>query len=373
MDDPVSVNLMPGINQDDKQIAWLKCADTLNYTGIRSLETVDSHTCGQTTRVILSGAGISPGMTPQEARRHLVEMSPLVRRVAILEPRGHRSMFGAALIAPVCSEGIWGVVFMDAASYPDMCGHATIGTATTLVELGLVRHPQGLQDGSFSFTMNSPAGVLELDAVLDQGRCKSIGFRTPLAYFVGSIHLTLDDCTTTQVDVAYGGQYYAFTPASAFGLEIQPDDIEALIVAASSVRELLARNFGVIDQRTGTTPEIGNIVWTAAPKTNVAHARNVPVSASGSFDRSPCGTATCARMATLVAKGLLDIGQEFVNESILDTLYHGKAIATHGEVVNGIIPQVVGSAWLTARSRLLVDERDPLRQGFLIGGGKAII
>jgi proline racemase len=77
--------------------------------------------------------------------------------MAILEPRGHRSMFGAVLIPPKFPQTIWGVVFMDVATYPDMCGHATIGTATTLVELGLVKHPQGLCDGTFAFTMNSPA------------------------------------------------------------------------------------------------------------------------------------------------------------------------------------------------------------------------
>ncbi len=347
--------------------------DIVNFPAGRSLETVDSHTCGQPTRVILDGTGITPGLSPRDAQKYLAEKAPWVRRIAILEPRGHRSMFGAVLIPPKHPQAIWGVAFMDAATYPDMCGHATIGTATTLVELGLVKHPQGLRDGTFSFTMNSPAGTLELEATTKDGRCESIGFRAPLAYFVGSVELTLDNGSQAQVDVAYGGQYYAFLPASAVGLAIQPDIIDALIAAAGRVRPLLAQHFKVIDQRTGRVPDVGNIVWTAPPGGHGADARNVPVSQAGSFDRSPCGTATCARMAILVAQKLLAVGGNFVNESILGTHYYGRVIAVNTEVENGIVPQVTGSAWLTAHSRLLLDDRDPLGLGYLIGGGKAVM
>ena len=102
------------------------------------LRVVDSHRCGQPTRVIMAGADLSPGADPSAARKELVETRDWVRRVAVMEPRGQRSMFVAALIEPVALSGDYGVVFMDAQAYPDMCGHATIGVATTFVGLGLV-------------------------------------------------------------------------------------------------------------------------------------------------------------------------------------------------------------------------------------------
>ena len=67
---------------------------------IQQLHVVDSHTCGQPTRVIQSGAGLRPGMTPAEGREMLRETADWVRRIAVFEPRGHRSVFGAALIPP---------------------------------------------------------------------------------------------------------------------------------------------------------------------------------------------------------------------------------------------------------------------------------
>lgn len=356
--------------------------ETEHYSSWRQLEVVDSHTCGQPTRVILGGAGIVPGMTPQDAQSYLRDSAPWVRRTAILEPRGHRSMFGAAAIPPPDDSnslhprgGRWGVVFMDANGYPDMCGHATIGIATTLCELRLIQSEddQDVENGPFSFALESPAGRLNLEALIVDGRCESVSFQTPLAYFVGSVDITLATGATAQVDVAYGGQYYAFISSHAAGLDIVPDNIDGLISAAIPIRDELARQFAIVDKRAGQVPEVGNIVWTQKPQNKDASARNVPISKAGSFDRSPCGTATCARIAVLVAKGKLSVGKTFVNEGILGTLYHGQATAVHSNVPNGIVPRVSGSAWLTARSCLFVDPRDPLGSGYLIGGGAAVL
>jgi proline racemase len=94
-----------------------------------------------------------------------------------MEPRGHRSMFVAALIAPGVNEIDYGVVFMDANTYPDMCGHATIGVATTLFELGLVGPEQPDYTGTWEFGLRTPAGRIELRATLLDGRCEGIAFR----------------------------------------------------------------------------------------------------------------------------------------------------------------------------------------------------
>lgn len=256
-----------------------------------------------------------------------------------------------------------------------MCGHATIGIATTLCELRLIQHEdnQDEDNGSFSFALETPAGRLNLEAVIVNGHCESVSFQTPLAYFVGSVDITLATETTAQVDVAYGGQYYAFISSHATGLDIMPDNIDGLISAAVPIRDELARQLTIVDERAGRVPEVGNIVWTQKQQSKDASARNVPISKAGSFDRSPCGTATCARMAVLVAQGKLSVGETFLHESILGTLYRGQATAVHSDVPNGIVPRVSGSAWLTARSCLFVDPRDPLGSGYLIGGGTAVL
>lgn len=338
------------------------------------LRVVDSHTCGQPTRVIIVGADLVPGTDPSVARKELAETRDWVRRVAVMEPRGHRSMFAAALIAPVAAADDYGVVFMDAHAYPDMCGHATIGVATTLVELGLIGPADPCFTGNWDFGLKTPAGRIALTAHIEAGRCRGITFQTPFAYAIGSVEIALPNGASATVEVAYGGQWYGFIKADAVGLVVTPDMIDALIAAAAPVRAALAKTMQIVDPLTGRVPAVGNIVWTGDPRRIEAHGLNVPISAAGSFDRSPCGTATCARMACLEAKEKLKIGAQFVNEGVMGTIYHARAIArwSNGSVT-GIVPEVRGSAWLTGSAELSVDPDDPLGAGYLIGGGSAVL
>lgn len=332
----------------------------------RVLDIVDSHTCGQPTRVILAGHGIEAGMSPLLAREALRDERDWVRTVSVMEPRGHRSMFSVALIHPARPDGEFGVVFMDAAAYPDMCGHATIGTATTLLELGLVQAPTRDFTGMFEFGLQTPAGRVPLRARLEAGRCKSVAFVFEGAYFLKTVDLDLPDIGIVAVDLAYAGQWYAFLPVSAARSTIDVARIEELIAAASVVRKALAERLTDSNPDEQAAPVIGNIVWTAAPSHPQAQHRNVPISAAGSFDRSPCGTATCARMATLVAKGELGLGERFVNEGLVGTVYYG--VARPGTSRTGqrtIVAEVEGSAWITAIGTLLVDPGDPLGNGYL--------
>jgi proline racemase len=87
----------------------------------------------------------------------------------------------------------------------------------------------------------------------------------------------------------------------------------------------------------------------------------------GWFDRSPCGTGTCARMAQLHARGELELGQDFVNESLLGTRFTGRLVE---ETVAGSrpaqIPTVTGSAWITGMGQYLLDPADPFPRGFTL-------
>ncbi|KPI36288.1 Proline racemase [Cyphellophora attinorum] len=339
------------------------------------IDVVDSHTCGQPTRVILGGTGLKDGMTPEEGRDYLMNSADWARRIAVMEPRGQRSMFGAAIIHPSGPDESFGVVYMDASTYPDMCGHATIGVATTLFELGLIGPARPPDDTTeFPFQLRTPVGTLKLILTVKRGKCHAVTFQMPLAYYVGSMDVHVAPGRTARADIGWAGQYYAYVPVEETGLKIELDEIDELLASATPIRRQIAHDFRAIDPRTSFVPEVGNIVWTGAPQNTAAHARNIPHSSSGSFDRSPCGTATCARMAVLVAQGDLQAGEDFVNESILGTLYYGRVVREHldGDF-QGIVPQVRGSAWITGASRLTRDPDDPLGLGYLIGGGRAVI
>jgi proline racemase len=247
---------------------------------------------------------------------------------------------------------------MDADGYPDMCGHATIGVATTLVELGLV--------ATGSFTLDTPAGAVDVHVDVRDGRAVEVAFDNRPAYFADRVTVELSG-RPVAVDVAWGGQWYAFAPSAAIGLAVEPEAIDALVDAAADLRAALAGALDPVDPATGADRVVGNVVWCDAPR-GEADARNVAISAVGSFDRSPCGTATSARLAVLHREGRLGVGDRFVNESLLGTTYTGTVFATTtvGDVP-AIVPRIAGRAWLTGTQTLWVDPTDPLRDGYLVG------
>ena len=96
-----------------------------------------------------------------------------------------------------------------------------------------------------------------------------------------------------------------------------------------------------------------------------ADLKNCVIFGNSQVDRSPCGTGTCAKMATLYSKGELKINENFVYESILGTTFKGK-IVSETKVGNfrAVVPEITGSAYITGMHQFIIDEGDPLKYGF---------
>jgi proline racemase len=110
---------------------------------------------------------------------------------------------------------------------------------------------------------------------------------------------------------------------------------------------------------------ISHVMWCDRPRASRAHARNAVFYGEKAIDRSPCGTGSSARMAQLVAKGRLSVGQEFIHESIIGTLFDCRveSKASVGDFA-AIRPSVAGWAQVTGHNTIYVDDRDPLAHGF---------
>jgi proline racemase len=279
----------------------------------------------------------------------------------VLEPHGHRHLFAAALVPPCDPAAVAGVVFMDAAGYHDMCGHATIGVATTVIERGIVE----LSPGESEFALETPAGLITVRVEVRDSGVEAVTFVNQPAYSLESVAIDSPQ-GPLEVPVAFGGQWYAFVDARRFGLAIEPKNVAALVDAAAELRPLLRRAVTAADPRTGTAPRVENVMWFDNPPPH-ADGRNMPVNAAHGFDRSPCGTGTSARLAVLHAMGALDVGDTYVNAGVLGTVYRGRiAAATDVNGTVAIVPEITGSAWTTGKGEVWIDEDDPLAEGFLL-------
>jgi len=85
------------------------------------------------------------------------------------------------------------------------------------------------------------------------------------------------------------------------------------------------------------------------------------------IDRSPCGTGTSARMAQLAAKGRLKVGDDFVHESIIGSLFDGRVEAA-ARVGQPRRHRALDLGWARQHgvNTILVDDRDPFAHGFQV-------
>ena len=102
------------------------------------ISTVESHTAGEPTRIIIGGIPKISGKTMNDKKEYFNNNYDYIRKTLMFEPRGSRAMFGVLLTEPVNKESDFGAIFMDSSKVVDMCGHASIGLATTALECGWV-------------------------------------------------------------------------------------------------------------------------------------------------------------------------------------------------------------------------------------------
>jgi proline racemase len=326
----------------------------------RYLAAVDSHTEGMPTRVVTGGVEALPGDTMLERKLRFEAESDDLRLLLMREPRGHAAMSGAILQPPTRDDADWGVLFIEVSGCLPMCGHGTIGVATVLVETGMVE----VHEPETIVRLDTPAGLVEARVAVARGHAQAVTIRNVPAFVHARDEVAeVEGLGAVRYDMAFGGNFYAIVEAASVSLEVDPTRAQALIDAGARIRAAIPAPVHPVDERIAGCH---HVVF-HAPGRDGAHARNATAIHPGWLDRSPCGTGTCARMATLHARGELALGDEFVNESVIGTRFVGRLVdETEVGGVPAVVPEVTGRAWITAMGQYLLDERDPFPAGFAL-------
>jgi proline racemase len=319
-----------------------------------SFSVVDSHTAGHPTRVILSGIPPLPGGSVRARRDHFRARFDHLRPRLLHEPRGHAAMVG---LVPVPSDvADYGAFFVSSYIYLDMCGHATIGYARTLAAFGQ------LAPESPGFTLETPAGVVSVGMRWgDAGEVQGVRLRNvPSHLAVEGLKIRVEGVGEVEVDIAYGGMWYALVDAKRLGLALEPGSVSKALhlgtLLKAAINQALAQSPG--------GPEAESVLF--YEETAPAAGTHLVVLASNKFDRSPCGTGTSARMAQLHRRGRLRAGDAYRAANILGVAFEARLaeeVAVDGRPA--ILPEIEGNAHITAFSTLLRERSDPLPDGFL--------
>ena len=338
---------------------------------------VDTHAGGEPGRVIIGGVVDVPGATMFEKKVYLERHADGLRKRMLREPRGYPALCCNVVLPPTHPDADAGFVIMEQTEYPPMSGSNTISVATVLIETGMVR----VREPVTELVLESPAGLIPIRAEVSGGKVTSVTFENVPAFAVHlDAELDVPELGQVTVDVAYGGMVYVIAEAERFGLRLVPEEggriarIGAMLTAAA--REQLP----VVHPE---NPEIAgvSISQLSGPPSHPSASRKNAVTVStggvdwdrpetwrGALDRSPCGTGTCAKMAALHARGQLGVGEDFVHEGILGTIFTGRIISeTRVGDRAAVVTTLSGRAWITGIGQYIVDAEDPFPEGFTVG------
>lgn len=342
----------------------------------RIFHAVETH-AGEPMRVITGGVPNIPGSTVYEQMKWLEKNDDQIRLLMLREPRGYPPLCCNLIVPAKHPDAAAGYIIMEQTEYPVMSGGNTISVATVLLETGMIP----MQEPVTEFQLEAPAGLIGIRAECHNGKVTQVTFRNVPAF---AAHLDavieVPELGKVTVDVAWGGMFYVIADVRQFeGLKLIPEHgreiarVSALILKAAQdqlpVEHPHYPGIGItIAQLSGPTDnpkaDWKNTVTVASGPIDFSN----PATWTGALDRCACGTGTCAKMATLHAKGQLKLNHPFRHEGMLGIVYTGHLVE---EVQVGkykaVVPTIGGQSWIYGYNTYVLDPTDPFVNGFTVG------
>jgi proline racemase len=306
-----------------------------------SIKTIDAEVAGEAVRLIVSGGPSVPGRTIMDRVSWLRKHGGHLRRLLMLEPRGHEGMHGAMLTEPVSPGSHAGLLPMNAAGFPLVSGEGIIGAVTIALENKLIDGVDG------DVLIDTPAGLFRASARRVGTRVEGVTV-TGVPSFVHSAGLPFRIGTRhVTVDIAFGGEFYAIADSEAIGIPIEMPNAAALVRMGREIRDAIHSTLDVQHPLDRNLKDIQGTIFTGAPRAE-ADLRSATVLDGEVLRRSPGVTGTAALMSVLDAMGVLTEGHRFTHEGILGTMLHGRALSRRTiEHPPSIVPVIEGSASIT--------------------------
>jgi 4-hydroxyproline epimerase len=308
------------------------------------MKVIDSHTGGEPTRIVIEGGpDLGSGPVSERARVLRENHSEFLRGVC-LEPRGHEAMVGGLLGEPHAPGCEFSVIFFNNVGTLPMCVHGTIGLVKTLAHLGRI--------GPGEVGIDTPVGVVRATLAGDGGvRVANV----PSYRLEKDMPLEVPGYGELRGDVSWGGNWVYLVeeggPEVAFSNLAELTRFGQAVLGALKLRGVKGDDGRAVDH-----------VEVCGPPGDpaLADSRNFVMCPGGAYDRSPCGTGTSARIASLAAEGRLAPGQVWRQAGILDSVFEASYERLDED---RILPTISGRAWVTGESVYHFDESDPFRHG----------
>jgi proline racemase len=343
----------------------------------QTIHAVDVHAAGEPGRVLIGRHLHVKGATMAERLQYCREHLDDLRQLLLHEPRGYPALCGVLVLPAVHADSDFGLVVLEQGGFRPMSGSNLICAVTALLETGMLPVTEPVTN----LRVDTAVGVVEVRADVADGRVMRVTFDNVPAFAVAIDHpLELPHYGTVPVDIVFGGQFFVQAKAVDLGIELLPSAAKELAKAGAVLRTVAQRTFQV---RHPDNPDINKVALTMihgpSPTVAVSGRNSVilpnghvdlddPATWTGTLDRSPCGTGTCARMAALHARGQLALGEEFVHEGLLGTTFTGTLRdVTQVGLHAAVLPSLSGRGWITGFNQYVLDGDDPFPRGYTLG------
>jgi len=330
----------------------------------RLLSTIDVHAGGEIGRVVTSGVIGLPGADMAAKMRYINEVDDSLRRFLVTEPRASAAMTTNLLLPPTRSDADAAFLVLQIDRAHAMSGSNAMCVVTALLESGIT----AMHEPHTVVRLDTPAGLVVARAECADGRCRSVSLEMPPSFASDlDVRLVTSNFGTVTGDVAFGGVFYFLVDAQQVGLAITPGNARGLVWAGI---EILAAANKALDVRHPDNPAIRGISYVMFRSWDDEDRhimRNATILWPGRIDRSPCGTGSFARVATMVARGERKAGDALLAHSIIGSEFSVEIAAVEqGSRGSLTRPRVTGRAWIHGMTQIALDPSDPFPTGFVL-------
>jgi len=328
------------------------------------IQCIDTHSCGEPTRVVLSGIPPVIGKTMKEKYSYFKNNYDNLRTTLFQEPRGFDNMLGVFVVEPTLDSADFGAIYASATQYFEMCGDSTFSLTEALIETGMVKATEPVTRVS----LDTYGGIVAVEAQVNQGLVGDITYRSVPSFFLKTVEFDVPKLGTVTADVAFGGMWYAFVEASKVNIEIAPRNMKRILALGITLLNEINNQVKVEHPQ---DPKLSSVTlitfYERNPKKGIDY-KIANVYGDNATCRSPAGTMSAARAAISYGKGELRKGCSITIENGWIESKHIVTVADETTIghLPGIIPELRATAYITGMYQAIVDPDDPYREGFIL-------
>jgi proline racemase len=325
------------------------------------IQLLDTHAGGDVSRIVIGGIKEIPGKSVCQKMEYLRKNVDGLRKTLLFEPYGVPEMSIDLLVPASNKDAVAGYIIMEVMGYPIYSGSNTICTATAVIEEGIV--PK--KEGKLNFKLESPAGLVDIEAMVEKGVVESITCKG-LPSYIERYKEVINVPTIGKVtfSIAYSGGFYALVEAKDFdfkltiGEEVKLNEIAYKIVEQIN-KQFKFKHYSLGD--VGKLPFLHFMGEVEKKAEGLYSSRSTTYVHPGVICRSTTGTGTSARLAFLNYENKIKSADKLETVSLRETKFIGEFVSEeiiHGhKVVNN---KITGKSYILAKSDIFINSNDSM-------------